>query len=104
LSRGAIVRVNRRAIEFAGLVGGLTWTIFRLAWTGGLNCWLTRAVDFAGAAGLDCWLAWTGDGLHGWTRDRRDGARRCDKSGTALVHVVELLAILGGFALVLILG
>lgn len=87
----------------SGLHGWLAGTIFRLAWTSGLNCWLTRAIDFAGAGGLDRRLARAGDGLNGWTRYGGDGTRRGDQSRTALVHVVELLAILCGFALVLIL-
>ncbi len=87
----------------------LTWAIVGLGWprlglarTVGLECgvrpsgWLTRA-------GLRCaWGAWTvrlrcsvGPG------DRGDGAGRGDHCWTALVHVVELLAVLRGFALVL---
>ena len=84
---GAVVRLNRRAIDFAGSRVWLAGTIFRLAWTSGLNCWLTRAID----------------GLHCGASDGCDGTRRGDQSRTALVHVVELLAILCGFALVLIL-
>jgi hypothetical protein len=101
----AIIRMNRGTVQFAGgrLDRWLAGTVFLLAWMSGLNCWLTWAVDFARAGGLDGWLAWTGDGLHGWTGDGCDGTRGGDQGGTALVHVVELLAILCGFALVLIL-
>jgi len=52
---------------------------------------------------LDCWLAWTSDGQNSWASDGCDGTRGGDQSRTPLVHVVELLAILGGLALVLIL-
>jgi hypothetical protein len=55
--------------------------------------WLSRAV-FRGAGAIR---------LHSRNRtsDRCDGAGRCDEGGTALVYVVELLAVLCGLALVL---
>jgi hypothetical protein len=87
----------------SGLDSWLTWTIFRLAWTSGLNRWLPRAVEFAGTVGLNRWLAGPVSWLHCGTRYGCDGTRGGDQSRTALVYVVELLAILRGFALVLIL-
>ena len=89
---------------------GLAWTIFGLAWTGGLRGWLAGAVDLSWTSGLDRGLAWTvfrlarpGDGLDGWTRDGGDRPRGGNQSRTTFVYVVELLAILCGLALVLIL-
>jgi hypothetical protein len=74
----------------------------RLAGTSGLDGRLAGTVNFAGTRvwldGLSCT-----DWLHGWTSDRGDRTGRGDQSRTALVHVIELLAILGSLALVLIL-
>jgi hypothetical protein len=67
-------------------------TVVRFA---GPSVGLTRAVDFARTA---AWVGTTNSGLCG----DRPGSR--DQSGAAFVHVVELLAILRGFALVLDLG
>jgi hypothetical protein len=77
-------------------------TIFRLARPAGLHSWLARTVELAGTVGLNRRLTWAG-GLDGGARDGGDGPRGGDQSGTALVHVVELLTILRGLALVLIL-
>jgi hypothetical protein len=86
-----------------GLHGGLAGTVFRLSWASRLNRGLTGAVEFARAIWLGRWLAGAG-GLDGWTRYGCDGTRGGNQSRTALVYVVELLAILRGLALVLILG
>ena len=81
----------------------LAWSYFRLDGARRLTVvWLTGA-DFRLAGAID--LTWAVTRLTGiWTCDaglRSDGARCGNHSGTAFVDVIELLAVVGGFALVL---
>ena len=71
----AIVWMNGGLAWAGRLHGWLTGTIFRLAWSSGLNCWLTRAIDFAWASGLNRWLTRTIDGLHCGASDGCNGTR-----------------------------
>ena len=68
--------------------------------TSWLHCWLSARLD-----GADFGLAGTVSGIGpGEAGLRGDGPGSCDHGRAALVHVVELLTILRGFALVLDLG
>jgi hypothetical protein len=100
-----------RSLARAGRLDGRT--VFRLARANGLDGWAVIRLNggAVGLAGASYRLAGTvfrnagavwlhkrgGDGAG----DCRDGTRGCDQGRTALVHVIELLTILCGFALVL---
>jgi hypothetical protein len=117
---GSVVRLCRPEL----LLGGAVVGVYRLAGTdfgltrsyvwlaGAVWLYLRPVVWFAWAVAL---LAWAGFGLvgavghrsrvgAGEARLRGDGPRGCDHGWAASVYVVELLPVLGGFALMLDLG
>jgi hypothetical protein len=94
---GSIARLDRTSLWLAGSDGLYGWAVVWLAGTDSrLNCWLSGA-------------AWHHSGICSGIGPRKAGLRgnrpgSGDHGRAAPVHVVELLTILGGFALVLDLG
>ena len=76
-------------------IGTKTRAVLRLRWSRHLtrsSAGLSGTIDLARAAAR---IGTCNSGL------RSDGSRSCDQSGAAFVHIVKLLAVLRGFALVL---